>query len=73
MQKTFDELVSLKQDGKIGWKEFLLQSEYAEDYQSWLNDRHEEPTEANATAFSQELDNEFEYMQNENMEGDYVL
>ncbi len=48
MSKTFEELVQLKQDGKIGWVEFLKQSDFAEDYQAWLDGRGEKPTEDNA-------------------------
>lgn len=51
MQKTHEELVQLKQDGKISWTEFLLQGEYAEDYKAWLDSRGEQPTEDNAEFF----------------------
>lgn len=51
MKKTHDELVELKQDGKIGWREFLLWGEYGDEYKDWLNSRGEEPTEDNAEFF----------------------
>lgn len=49
--KTFEELVQLKQDGKIGWVEFLQQSEYADAYAKWLKDRGAKADEDNAELF----------------------
>ena len=43
--KSFEELERLKQEGRIGWVEFLQQSEYSESYQQWLADRGAEPDE----------------------------
>lgn len=50
-RKSFDELVQLKQDGKIGWVEFLQRSEYAEDYNRWLTERGATADEDNAELF----------------------
>lgn len=71
MEKDFDELVRMKQAGEIGMKNFVLMSEYADDYRDWLSDRDESATDDNAQTFFDELDKEFEYTQNENLEGDY--
>ena len=49
--KTFEELRQLKQTGKIGWVEFVQQSEYARKYAEWLSDRGEEASEDNAEFF----------------------
>lgn len=54
--KTFEELVQLKQDGKIGWVEFLQQSEYANAYANWLKDRGAKADEDNAELFADMTD-----------------
>ena len=48
---NYDELVQMKQDGKIGWLDFLLKGDDAEDYKQWCQDHGEEPTEANAVHY----------------------
>lgn len=50
-RKSFEELVQLKQEGKIGWVEFLQRSEYADDYNQWLTDRGATADEDNAELF----------------------
>lgn len=55
-RKTFEELEQLKQEGRIGWVEYLLQSEYSESYQQWLADRGAEPDEDNAELFVEQTD-----------------
>ena len=54
--KSFEELEQLKQEGRIGWVEFLLQSEYGESYKLWLNDRGAEADEDNAELFLEQTD-----------------
>lgn len=54
--KSFEELELLKQEGRIGWVEFLQQSEYRESYQLWLADRGAEPDEDNAELFLEQTD-----------------
>ena len=49
---NFDELVQMKQDGKIGWLDFVLKGDDAEEYKQWCQDHGEEPTEDNAELFS---------------------
>ena len=58
-KKTFEELEQLKQEGRIGWVEYLLQSEYSESYQQWLADRGAEPDENNAELFVEQTDATF--------------
>ena len=58
-RKTFEELEQLKQEGRIGWVEYLLQSEYSESYQQWLADRGVEPDENNAELFVEQTDATF--------------
>ena len=58
-RKTFEELEQLKQEGRIGWVKYLLQSEYSESYQQWLHDRGAEPDEDNAELFVEQTDAAF--------------
>ena len=57
--KSFEELELLKQEGRIGWVEFLLQSEYGENYKLWLNDRSAKADEDNAELFLEQTDASF--------------
>ena len=54
--KSYDELVQMKQDGKIGWLDFLLNGDDAEEYKQWCQDHDEEPTEENAELFVEMTD-----------------
>lgn len=54
--KSYDELVQMKQDGKIGWLDFLLKGDDAEEYKQWCQDHNEEPTEENAELFVEMTD-----------------
>ena len=53
---NYNELVQLKQDGKIGWLDFLLKGDDADDYKQWCQDHGEEPTEANAELYVEMTD-----------------
>lgn len=59
MKRTFEELVQLRQDGKISWVEFLKESDYVEDYEQWLADRGAEADEDNAQLFLDMTENSF--------------
>ena len=48
---SYDELVQMKQDGKIGWLDFVMKGNDAEEYKQWCENHGEEPTEANAELF----------------------
>jgi hypothetical protein len=50
-KKTYEELVQLKQDGKIGWLEFVQLGDDAEEFFVWCDEHNERPTEANAELF----------------------
>ena len=58
-RKTFEELEQLKQEGRIGWVDFLQMSEYSESYQQWLHDRGAEPDEDNSELFVEQTDAAF--------------
>ena len=55
---SYDELVQMKQDGKIGWLEFVQKGDNAEEYEQWCQDHGEKPTEANAELFVEMADQE---------------
>lgn len=48
---SYDELVQMKQDGKIGWLDFVMKGNDAEEYKQWCENHGEEPSEANAELF----------------------
>lgn len=48
---SYDELVQMKQDGKIGWLDFVMKGDDAEEYKLWCENHGEEPSEANAELF----------------------
>jgi pyruvate-formate lyase-activating enzyme len=53
---SYNELVQMKQDGKIGCLDFLLKGDDAEEYKQWCQDHNEEPTEENAELFVEMTD-----------------
>ena len=48
---SYDELVQMKQDGKIGWLDFVMKGDDAKEYKQWCENHGEEPSEANAELF----------------------
>ena len=54
--KSYDELVQMKQDGKIGWHDFVQKGDDAEEDKQWCQDHNEEPTEENAELFVERTD-----------------
>lgn len=55
-KRTYEELVQLRQDGKIGWKQFVLEGDDAEDYRQWCEDHGMEPTDDNAELYVEMTD-----------------
>ena len=53
---SYDELVVLKQEGKISWLEFVKRSEQAQDYLQWCKDHSVEPTDDNAEFYLEMTD-----------------
>ena len=49
---SYDELVQMKQDGKIGWLDFVMKGDDAEEYKQWCENHGEEPTALCSTSFS---------------------
>ena len=50
-KKTFDELVQLKQEDKIGWLEFVQLGDDAEDFSKWCEEHNVTPNEEYAELF----------------------
>ena len=50
-KKFYEELVQLKQEGKIGWLEFVQQGDDAEDFKNWCEEHGEQQSEENAELF----------------------
>ena len=50
-QKTYDELVQLKQSNKISWLEFVQLGEFAEDFTTWCEENYLQPNDENAKHF----------------------
>lgn len=50
-KRTFEELVRLKQEGSIGWLEFVQEGDSADEYERWCKDHGMEQTEDNAELF----------------------
>ena len=55
-KRTYEELCQLKQDGEIGWKEFVMEGDDALAYQLWCEDHNMEPSEDNAELYVEMTD-----------------
>ena len=55
-RKSFDELVQLKQEGKIGWLEFVQLGENSEDFARWCEDHNVEQTEEYAELYAEQTE-----------------
>lgn len=58
--RDFGELVQLRNEGKIGYVDFLLKGVYRDEYLQWLDERDEKPNEDNAELFFEETEASFE-------------
>ena len=54
---TIEELIQLKQDGKIGWCELALRSDHGKDYLQWCDNHGIEPDDNNAELYLEETEN----------------
>lgn len=48
MARSYDELVQLREDERIGWLQFALESELGEDFIRWCKDHGTVPNEDTA-------------------------
>ena len=55
-RNSYEELVQLKQDGKIGWLEFVQQVDNAEDFAQWCRDHNVKQTEDCAELFVEQTE-----------------
>ena len=53
---SYDELVALRQEGKINWLEFVKGSEQSQDYLQWCKDHNAVPTDENAELYLEMTD-----------------
>lgn len=53
---SFEELVELKQSGRIGWLGFVLGSDQADEYRKWCQEHSLEQTDGNAELFLEMTD-----------------
>lgn len=51
MAETYEKLVQLKQEGKIGWLDFVLRGENSDDFKQWCEDHGTKPCEDAAEFF----------------------
>lgn len=56
MTRTYEELCQLKQAGKIGWNQFLLESDFADEYLQWCSDHGTTPNDDNAELYCDMMD-----------------
>ena len=55
-RKSIEELVQLKQEGEIGWLEFVQMGESAEDFAQWCRDHNVEQTEEYAELYVEQTE-----------------
>lgn len=54
--KTYEELVELLQDGKIGHLHFVLQRENAQDFLDWCRSHGTDPTDESAEFYIEQTE-----------------
>ena len=54
--KTYEELVELLQDGKIGHLHFVLQGENAQDFLGWCRSHGTDPTDESAEFYIEQTE-----------------
>ena len=55
-RKSYEELVQLKQDGEIGWLEFVQLGESAEDFAEWCRNHNVRQTEEYAELYVEQTE-----------------
>ena len=56
MAYSFEEQVQLKQDKRIGWLQFTLESEHADDFMQWCKDHNTHPSEDTAEFYMESVE-----------------
>lgn len=55
-KRTYEELVELLQEGKIGHLQFIMEGDNADDYRQWCNDHGTEPSDESAEFYLEQTD-----------------
>lgn len=56
MAYSFEELVQLKQDRRIGWLQFTLEGEHADDFMQWCKEHNIHPSEDTAEFYMESVE-----------------
>ena len=56
MAYSFEELVQLKQDKRIGWLQFTLESEHADDFMRWCKEHNTHPSKDTAEFYMESVE-----------------
>ena len=56
MAYSFEELVQLKQDRRIGWLQFTLEGEHADDFMRWCKEHNTHPSEDTAEFYMESVE-----------------
>lgn len=75
MAKDYNELVQLRQDGKINDLLFVMENkDINQTYLDWCIENNIEPSETTASQFLEEMENEmFEFQSNQDYHGIFAL
>ena len=56
MAYSFEELVQLKQDRRIGWLQFTLEGEHADGFMQWCEEHNTHPSEDTAEFYMESVE-----------------
>ena len=56
MAYSFEELVQLKQDRRIGWLQFTLEGEHADGFMQWCKEHNTHPSEDTAEFYMESVE-----------------
>lgn len=74
MVKSLDELIQLRQEGKITELQFVMDSEYAKTYLNWCAEKRVDPSDSSASDFWEEFEYDmFEQQSNIETDGFFSL
>lgn len=74
MAKDYNELVQLRQEGKIGDLMFVMDSEFNITYLQWCDENRTEPSDESAARFLEEIEFDmFEHQSNSDTDGLFSL
>lgn len=56
MAYSFEELVQLKQDRRIGWLQFTLEGDHADGFMQWCKEHNTHPSEDTAEFYMESVE-----------------